>query len=86
MFEIKTHPVSDSVKEHAHCDNEKYLEMYQRSIEDSDNFWAEQAESFLTWFRKWDKVQDCDFNSATIRWFDGGKLNVSYNCLDRHLE
>ena len=86
MFEIKTHPVSDSVKEHAHCDNEKYLEMYQRSIEDSDNFWAEQAESFLTWFRKWDKVQDCDFNSATIKWFDGGKLNVSYNCLDRHLE
>lgn len=86
MFEIKTHPVSDSVKEHAHCDNEKYLDMYQRSIEDSDNFWAEQAESFLTWFRKWDKVQDCDFNSATIRWFDGGKLNVSYNCLDRHLE
>ena len=49
-------------------------------------FWAEQADEFVSWFKKWDKVQDCDFNAASIKWFEGAKLNVAYNCLDRHLE
>src|SRR5665811_1504063 len=59
--------------------------MYRRSVDESDAFWAEVAER-ITWFKKWDKVQDHDFKNAKIRWFDGGKLNLSYNCLDRHLE
>ena len=86
MSDVKTYPVPESVSAHAHCDNDKYLEMYQRSLEDPDNFWAEQADEFITWSRKWDKVQDCDYNSATIVWFEGAKLNVAYNCLDRHLD
>ena len=86
MFEIKTHAVADEVKERAHIDNDKYLELYQQSVDDPDSFWAEQAESFLSWFQKWDSVQNCDYNTASIKWFEGGKLNVSYNCLDRHLE
>jgi acetyl-CoA synthetase len=86
MFEIKTHPVPESISSRAHCDNEKYLAMYSQSIDDPDTFWAEQADEFISWFKKWDKVQDCDFNSASIKWFEGAKLNVSYNCLDRHLE
>ncbi|MCF6355159.1 MAG: acetate--CoA ligase, partial [Candidatus Polarisedimenticolaceae bacterium] len=49
-------------------------------------FWAEQAEIFLTWSKKWDKVQEWDFHTAEIKWFEGGKLNAAYNCLDRHLE
>jgi acetyl-CoA synthetase len=60
--------------------------MYRQSLEDPDRFWAEQAEMFLTWFKPWRTVQDCDYHTATIQWFAGAKLNVAYNCLDRHLE
>ncbi len=64
---------------------EEYNEIYKKSIEDPERFWAEKAED-LHWFKKWDKVQDCDFKDARIEWFKGGKLNVSYNCLVRHLK
>jgi len=64
---------------------EKYQEMYARSIADPDAFWAEQAER-LTWIKKWDKVSDNNYKDAQIKWYEGGKLNVSYNCLDRHVE
>jgi acetyl-CoA synthetase len=60
--------------------------MYRRSLEDPENFWAEQADAFLSWFKRWDKVQNNDLAKGQIRWFEGGKLNVSYNCLDRHLD
>ena len=86
MSEIKTYPVSAEVAAHAHLTNDQYLEMYQRSIDDSDGFWAEQAEKFLDWRKPWDKVQEWDYNKAEIAWFLGGKLNVAENCLDRHLE
>ena len=86
MSEVKVYPVPEAVAASANINNEQYLEMYDRSINDSDNFWAEQAEKFLNWSGKWDKVQEWDYNSADIKWFIGGKLNVSYNCLDRHLE
>ena len=59
--------------------------MYQRSIDEPEAFWSAQAERFLDWSTAWDRVMDYDFPSATIRWFEGGKLNVSVNCLDRHL-
>ena len=85
MSESKIYSISDSAATNTHCDNKKYLEMYQRSIEDNDNFWAEQAETFLTWTKKWDTVQECDYKTATIKWFEGAKLNVAFNCLDRHL-
>ena len=64
---------------------EEYNEIYKKSIEDPEAFWAEKAEE-LHWFKKWDKVLDCDFKDARIEWFKGGKLNVSYNCLDRHIK
>ncbi|MDM8545087.1 acetate--CoA ligase [Candidatus Venteria ishoeyi] len=82
----KVYPVAAETAAHALINAEQYETMYQHSIEDSDGFWAEQAEAFLSWNKKWDKVQDWDYNSANIRWFDGGTLNLSYNCLDRHLE
>jgi acetyl-CoA synthetase len=69
----------------AHIDLAKYEEMYARSVSDPEGFWAEQAKRFVTWFSPWDRVLDWDFNRGHIRWFEGGKLNVSYNCLDRHL-
>jgi acetyl-CoA synthetase len=63
---------------------EEYREIYQRSINDPEGFWAELAEQ-LNWFKKWDKVLVEDFKEAKHEWFVGGKLNVCYNCLDRHL-
>jgi acetyl-CoA synthetase len=67
-------------------DPETYARMYQRSIQDPEGFWAEQAGTFVSWFKKWDKVLEWDFHAAQIQWFLGGKLNVSYNCIDRHVE
>ena len=67
------------------ADDEKYQQMYRQSLENPEAFWAEQAER-VDWFKKWDKVLDWNYHEANIRWFEGGQLNVSYNCLDRHLE
>ncbi len=86
MAEEKVYKVHDDVTKHAFIDADKYQEMYKRSIDKSDIFWEEQAEEFLTWFSKWDKVQQWDYNDININWFTNAKLNVSYNCLDRHLE
>ncbi|HEY5703624.1 MAG TPA: acetate--CoA ligase [Gammaproteobacteria bacterium] len=88
MTDIKTYPVPAAIAKKAHINSEQYKEMYDRSLNDADNFWAEQAEEFLSWSKKWDKVQDWSFDEKDlhIEWFRGGKLNVSYNCLDRHLE
>ncbi len=66
-------------------DPETYQQMYERSIQDPEGFWAEHAEKQLEWFQKWDKVVEWDFHKADIKWFLNGKLNVSYNCLDRHV-
>jgi len=64
----------------------EYDEMYRRSIETPDEFWAQMAEENLTWFKKWDKVEEYSFkDDIFVRYFAGGKTNVSYNCLDRHL-
>ncbi|XOF32899.1 MAG: acetate--CoA ligase [Candidatus Electrothrix sp. YB6] len=64
---------------------DEYKAAYKRSMEDPEGFWAERAEELVTWDKKWDKVLEWDFNTPEIKWFDGGKLNISANCLDRHL-
>ena len=66
-------------------DSETYESMYERSMNDPETFWAEQAETFIDWEKKWDKVSDVDFAKGKIAWFEGATLNVSYNCIDRHL-
>ncbi len=63
----------------------EYELMYKESITDPEGFWAREAAKRLTWFKIWDKVLDYDFHKPYIKWFEGGKLNVSYNCIDRHL-
>ncbi len=79
--ENTSYPIAD-----AHISNlEQYHETYAESVTDPDGFWSEIAER-ITWFKKWDKVSEYDFVKADIKWFDGGKLNASYNCLDRHVE
>lgn len=64
---------------------EQYQQEYKRSIETPEAFWAEQAEQF-TWHKKWDKVLEWNFDEPSIKWFIGGQLNITENCLDRHLE
>ncbi|HHI30891.1 MAG TPA: acetate--CoA ligase [Candidatus Methanoperedenaceae archaeon] len=64
----------------------EYEEIYKKSIADPDAFWAEKAEENLEWFKKWDTVFTWDPAEAKHTWFAGGKLNVSYNCLDKHLK
>jgi len=86
MSEGKIYPVPKAFAEQAHINAEQYESMYRRSLEDPDGFWAEQAEAFVSWSKPWDRVQDWDFHKGHIRWFEGGRLNVSYNCLDRHLD
>jgi len=66
-------------------DMDQYESMYKRSVEDPEGFWAEQAEEFLYWEKKWDTVLDFEFDTPRVEWFKGGKTNVAYNCLDRHI-
>ncbi len=85
-LEGRVFKVPEELKKTAHIKGvDEYKEIYKKSIEDPAGFWAEKAEE-LHWFKKWDKVLDCDFKDARIEWFKGGKLNVSYNCLDRHIK
>ena len=77
----------ESGKENAHVGSiEDYEAAYKRSIEDPEAYWAERTTELVSWFKKWDTVLEADMYKPEIKWFQGGKLNVSYNCLDRHLE
>ncbi|MBN2841139.1 MAG: acetyl-coenzyme A synthetase, partial [Coriobacteriia bacterium] len=74
------------VTERAHLQSmAEYTELYQRSIEDPEGFWADMAEQMLHWDKKWHTVLDYDFEKPYVKWFVGGKINVTYNCIDRHL-
>ncbi|MFT5709997.1 MAG: acetyl-CoA synthetase [Halioglobus sp.] len=84
MSDFPAHPVPPSFKD-AIINAEQYKAMYQRSIEDPDGYWSEQATKFLSWDEPWHTVSNCDLKTGKAEWFAGGKLNVSYNCIDRHL-
>ncbi len=86
MTHPKVYPVPPEIAAHAHIDAETYRRMYRESLESPNEFWARQAERFVTWNGRWDKVSEWDFHQAHIRWFQGGRLNACFNCLDRHLE
>ena len=85
------YPVPEKFRKKAHIKSrEEYEKMWKESIKDRNRFWSKIAEEHVTWFKKWDKVYDSRYGSSAkdlqVRWFTGGKLNVSYNCLDRHLK
>ena len=84
----KTYPVDAEFAAQANINAEQYKEMYQRSVEDPEGFWSEQAEKYVSWFKPWDKTMDWSFDKEDlhIEWYRNAKLNVSYNCIDRHLE
>ncbi len=85
------YPVPESFKQKAYIKSRaEYEKMWKESLADSDAFWAKIAEEYVTWFKKWDKVNVCNYGKSAeelkVSWFPGAKVNVSYNCLDRHLE
>ncbi|MBN1662604.1 MAG: acetate--CoA ligase [Deltaproteobacteria bacterium] len=85
------YPVPEAAKKRAWISGrDAYDKLWKRSVEEPEKFWAEIAEEQVTWFKKWDKVMDYNFDIKKgpifVKFFEGGKLNISYNCLDRHLE
>ena len=86
MSDSKVYDVKPEVAKDAFINDAQYQQMYKRSIEDPQGFWGDLADEFVDWFKKWDKVWEYDYEKADIKWFEGAKLNVSYNCLDRHLD
>ncbi|UTW09270.1 acetate--CoA ligase [Pseudomonas benzenivorans] len=86
MFEITRHPVADAVRQRAHLNDHDYQRLYRQSVEEPETFWAEQAKVFLDWFKPWLSVHHVDMYKGQATWFKGGQLNVSYNCIDRHLQ
>ena len=77
---------NEKIKNNAYVGSvEKYNEIYDYSIKDPEGFWAAQAER-ITWFKKWNKVWNWDFNKADISWYEGAELNACYNCVDRHVD
>ena len=85
MSAHKIYPVSDNISNTALINKDSYLEMYEASISEPDKFWAEQAEKFLTWDASWSEICSENFLTGDAKWFLDGKLNVSTNCIDRHL-
>jgi acetyl-CoA synthetase len=86
MFDISTFPKADAVRRAAQLSQDDYQRLYRQSIEHPSTFWAEQATRFLDWSAPWQTVQRYDLKTGEASWFAGGQLNVSYNCIDRHLE
>lgn len=85
MSEVHLYPVPESFKSSATIDFERYQAMYDQSVNDPDSFWAAQANQFLTWQAPWSQVTKSDLTKGEVAWFIDGKLNVSVNCIDRHL-
>jgi acetyl-CoA synthetase len=85
MSEVHLYPVPESFKRSAAINLARYKEMYDQSINAPDTFWAEQAKTFLTWQQPWSQVTKSDLRKGEVSWFIDGKLNVSVNCIDRHL-
>ena len=87
----EVYPVPGWVRKQAYIKSrDEYEKLWKRSIEDPNGFWSEIASEYVEWFKKWDKVEDFNFDvnkgPIYVKYFEGGKLNVSYNCLDRHLK
>ena len=76
---------AESFIKNSNINNKNYQKLYNESIKNPESFWKKQAEERITWFKPFNKVLSHKFSDGKVKWFEGGKLNVSYNCLDRHL-
>ena len=86
MADEKIFPVEQTMSSNAHIDEKGYADMYAASIQNRDEFWAEQANRFLSWDEQWQTVSTFDFNKGEIGWFEGASVNAAFNCIDRHLD
>ncbi len=86
MSKTTVYPVKADIKANAHLNRDQYDAMYQASISQPDMFWNVQAKNTLVWDKNWDTVHTHDFSKGEVTWFQGAKLNVTTNCIDRHLE
>ena len=86
MTANKTYPVPENILQSTHLNAEQYDAMYKQSVEQPEAFWAEHA-SMLEWYQKPTKIKNTHFGAddVSIKWFEDGELNASYNCIDRHL-
>ncbi|MCE5983967.1 acetate--CoA ligase [Pseudomonas sp. LF19] len=84
MFDISDFPQADAVSKAAQLSQTDYQRLYRQSIDDPDAFWTEQAKA-LDWIEPWSQIQQSDMKTGQAAWFKGAQLNVSYNCIDRHL-
>ena len=84
MSDSARYPVPSDFSE-AHITPERYREWYRQSIDNPEQFWSDRAGEFLDWQAPWTEVAEYDLATGSARWFSGGKLNVSVNCIDRHL-
>jgi acetyl-CoA synthetase len=85
QYTISTHAVPKQLADTALINQAKYAAMYRASIEQPEQFWREQAQQFLQWDQAFSRVREFDFHTGQARWFENGRLNVTVNCLDRHL-
>ena len=86
MSEDKIYEVNEAEKNRSHLDAGQFQKLYQQSIESPEEFWAEQAGKLIHWHKPWKSVCRSDFRKAETSWFAGAKLNVAFNCIDRHLD
>ena len=86
MSKEKIYQVPGPLKQKALLNNEEYEKMYEESLNDPEKFWSKQASSYLEWFSSWHTVSKSNFHKGEFSWFEGGKINASTNCIDRHLK
>lgn len=86
MSKSSVYPVKEQFESNAHLNRDQYDAMYQASISQPDMFWNVQARNLLSWDKPWDSVCEYDFKKGETSWFRGGKINVTTNCIDRHLD
>ncbi|GAB1371344.1 hypothetical protein MASR1M45_14060 [Candidatus Kapaibacterium sp.] len=84
MKSHETYHSPDRIINNAKISSENYLKLYKKSISDPEEFWGDIAEKELFWFKKFDSV--LEWNYPNYKWFEGGKINICYNCLDRHIK
>ena len=85
MNKEKIYNVPKDISEHSNVSEYEFQALYKQSVENPDEFWSSQAESYLNWDKKWEEVKNTNIEKGEIAWFSGGKLNASVNCIDRHL-
>jgi len=85
MSETKRYPVPAAMQARTLLSDADYQRLYDQSINDTDNFWDGQAKALIDWYSPWNKVHSEDMPNGNVSWFEGATLNVSYNCIDRHL-